>query len=233
MADRPSLSVQERSERGSRSSRRLRRAGLVPGVLYGGGHDEPVSLQVGVLELNRLLADGSALFDVKIGSEKSVPVILKDRQDHPVRGDVMHVDFLEVRLDQKIQATTVLELSGVEEAPGVVEGGVLDLATRELNIEALPTDIPESITVDVSGMEMGATLTLASVPAPQGVEFLDDLEETVVATVILPTVEEEPEEIESETELVGEDGEPVEGEAAEGDAAGESEGDSGESSGDE
>jgi large subunit ribosomal protein L25 len=220
MADRPSLSVQERPERGSREARRLRRAGQVPAVLYGATHPEPVSLKVGAIELRRLLAEGASLFDVSIGG-KAVPAILKDRQDHPVRGDVMHVDFLEVNLREKIQTTTVVELTGIDEAPGVVEGGVLDLATRELNIEALPTDIPEQILVDVSQMEMGATLTLASVTAPEGVEFLDDVEETVVATVILPTLEEEP-EIEQETELVGEEGEAAAGDAAAGDAAQES-----------
>ena len=105
---------------------------------------------------------------------------------------------------------------------------MLDLATREINIEALPTDIPDLIVVDVSAMDMGDTLMLASVPVPEGVEFLDDLEETVVATVIFPTVEEEPEEVEEETELVGEDGEPVaEGEG--GDASEESGEDSGDS----
>ncbi len=218
-AQRPSLAVQERPERGSREARRLRRAGFVPGILYGASHPDPVALKVGALELRRLLADGAALFDVKIGGDRSVPAILKDRQDHPVRAEVMHVDFLEVRLDEKIQSTVSVELTGVEEAPGVTEGGVLDLATRELNIEALPTAIPEHITVDVSDMEMGATLLLSAISAPEGVEFLDDPEETVVATVILPTVEEEP-EIEEETELVGEEGEPAEG--AEGDASTES-----------
>ena len=231
MADRPSLAVEERSERGSREARRLRRDGQVPGILYGASHPDPVSLKVGAIELRRLLAEGVALFDIKIGADKSVPAILKDRQDHPVRGDVMHVDFLEVNLKEKIHATVSLELQGIEDAPGVKEGGVLDLAARELNIEALPTDIPDVIVVDVSSMDMGDTLTLASVPVPEGVEFLDDVEETVVATVILPTVEEEPEEVEEETELVGEDGEPIEG-AAEGeggDASEESGGDSGDS----
>ena len=228
MADRPSLAVEERSERGSREARRLRRDGKVPGILYGASHPDPVSLKVGAIELRRLLNEGAALFDIKIGSDKSVPAILKDRQDHPVRGDVMHVDFLEVNLKEKIQSTVMLELEGVEEAPGVKEGGVLDLAAREINIEALPTDIPDLIVVDVSHMEMGDTLMLSSVPAPEGVEFLDDLEETVVATVIFPTVEEEPEEVEEETELVGEDGEPAaEGEG--GDAAEESGEDSGDS----
>ncbi len=228
-ADRPSLAVQERSERGSREARRLRRAGQVPGVLYGAGHPDPVSLKVGAIELRRLLNQGAALFDIKIGSDKSVPAILKDRQDHPVRGDVMHVDFLEVDLKEKIQSTVMVELEGVEEAPGVKEGGVLDLSTRELNIEALPTDIPDVIVVDVSEMEMGATLMLESLPVPQGVEFLDALEETVVASVILPTVEEEPDEVEEETELVGEEGEPAEGEPAAdaSEESGEGSGDSG------
>ena len=226
--DRPSLAVEERSERGSREARRLRRTGKVPGILYGASHPDPVSLKVGAIELRRLLNEGAALFDIKIGADKSVPAILKDRQDHPVRGDVMHVDFLEVNLKEKIHATVALELEGIEDAPGVKEGGVLDLATREINIEALPTDIPDLIVVDVSAMDMGDTLMLESVPVPEGVEFLDDLEETVVATVIFPTVEEEPEEVEEETELVGEDGEPVaEGEG--GDASEESGEDSGDS----
>lgn len=232
MADRPSLDVQERSERGSREVRRLRRDGQVPGVLYGASHPDPVSLKVGAIELRRLLAEGAALFDVKIGADKSVPAILKDRQDHPVRGDVMHVDFLEVNLKEKIHSTVMLELEGIEEAPGVKEGGVLDLAAREINIEALPTDIPDLIVVDVSTMEMGDTLMLSSVPVPEGVDFLDDLEETVVATVIFPTVEEEPDEVEEETALVGEDGEPVEGGDADGEASEESGEDSSGDSGD-
>jgi len=224
-AKRPSLSVEERPERGSREARRLRRAGLVPGVLYGASHMDPVSFKVGAHELRRLLVDGSALFDVKIGGEKSVPVILKDRQDHPVRGETMHVDFLEVRLDEKIQSTVWVELAGGDEAPGVKEGGVLEHVTRELGIEALPTDIPDGITVDVSALEVAGTLMLSEVPVPRGVEFLDDPEETTIATIVVPTEVEEP-EIEEETELVGDDGEPLaEGEEApEGDAAGAGEG---------
>lgn len=220
MADgkRPSLAVDERSERGSRETRRLRRSGLVPGVLYGASHPDPVSFKVGARDLRNLLAGGQALFDVKIGSEKSVPVILKDQQNHPVRGEVMHVDLLEVRLDEKIQSTVGVELEGGEEAPGVKEGGVLEHVTRELNIEALPTDIPDLITVDVSGLEVAGTLMLSEVDVPVGVEFLDDLEETTIATIVVPTEVEEP-EIEEETELVGEDGEPVE--APDGEEAGE------------
>ena len=126
-----------------------------------------------------------------------------------------------------------IELEGVEEAPGVKEGGVLDQVTRELNIEALPTDIPERIVVNVSHMDMGDTLTLEAVAVEAGVEFLDDPAETTIATVVVPTQVEEP-EIEEETELVGEDGEPIEAEGAEegaegegGDEAAAAEGDSG------
>ncbi len=207
--DRPSLTVNERDERGSREARRLRRAGQVPGVLYGASHPEPVAFKVGFHELRRLLVGGVALFDVKIGGEKSVPVILKDRQDHPVRGEPLHVDFLEVRLDEKIQATVSVELEGAEDAPGVSEGGVLEHVARELEIEALPTDIPDRIVVDVSHMEILGTLTLAEVPAVDGVDFLDENpEEVTIATIVPPTKVEEP-EVEVETELVGEDGEPV------------------------
>jgi large subunit ribosomal protein L25 len=214
---RPSLQVEERPERGSRETRRMRRAGVIPGVLYGGSHEETVTFKVGHRELRSVLVDGSALIDVKIGGEKSVPAIVKEQQIHPVRGDVMHIDFLEVNLDEKIGATVAVELEGAEDAPGVKEGGVLDQITRELNIEALPTDIPERIVVDVSHMDIGSTLSLSEVKSQAGVEFLDDPEETTIATLVPPTVEEEP-EIEEETELVGE-AEAPEGEGATGEEA--------------
>ena len=215
-SQRPSLSVEERRERGSREARRLRRAGFVPGVLYGGTHAETVTFKVGSRELRQVLVDGSALFDVKIGGEKPVPAILKDQQVHPVRGEVMHVDFLEVRLDEKIHATVAVELEGIDDAPGVKEGGVLEHVTRELAIEALPTDIPERILVDVSAMDIGATLTLSEVSKEKGVVFLDDPEETTIATVVPPTEVGES-EIAEETELVGDEAQPDEA-AAEGGA---------------
>jgi large subunit ribosomal protein L25 len=213
MADRPTLTVQERDERGSRESRRLRRAGFVPGVLYGGGNGDAVSFKVNALELRHTLADGSALMDVEVHGGKARPVIVKEQQFHPVRDELLHIDLLEVRLDEKINSTVAVELTGGEESPGVKEGGVLEHVTRELNIEALPTDIPDNITVDVSGMEVAATLHLSELTAPAGVTFLDDPGETLIATVVVPTEIEEP-EIEEETELVGEEGELPEGEEA-------------------
>jgi large subunit ribosomal protein L25 len=240
---RPTLEVREREERGSRAARRLRRSGLVPGILYGGANGDSVSLSVGARELRNALQTGAALFDLKLDGQTPRPVIVKDRQQHPVREELLHIDFLEVRLDEKIQSTVSIELTNSEEAPGVKEGGVLEHITRELNIEALPTDIPERIVVDVSDMEPAATKSLAEIAAPAGVTFLDEVEETVIATISMPSeIVEEP-EVEEETELVGEEGEPLaegeeppEGEAAEGEGEakpeGEGEGSGGDSGGD-
>jgi len=210
---RPTLTVEERPERGSRAVRRLRREGLVPGVLYGGSDGDSVSFKVGARDLRHVLSDGSALLDVKVDGGKARPVIVKDQQLHPVREELLHIDLLEVRLDETIHSTVAIEISGVEESPGVKEGGVLEHVTRELNIEALPTDIPDNIVVDVSSMEVAATMHLSELAAPPGVTFLDDPEETLIATVVVPTEIEEP-EIEEETELVGEEGELPEGEEA-------------------
>jgi large subunit ribosomal protein L25 len=236
MADgkRPSLDVEERPERGTRAAKRLRREGYVPGVVYGGKDGDSTSFKVNARELRHVLA-GSALIDLKVGG-KTRPVIVKDQHQHPVRDELLHIDLLEVRLDEKIQTQVSVHLEGAEEAPGIKEGGVLEHVTHELNIEALPTDIPDSIDVDVSGLEIAATMHLSEVTAPAGVTFLDDPEETIIATVVVPTEVEEP-EIEEETVLVGEDGEPLEegAEPAEGEEApaGEGEGSSEEAEGSE
>jgi large subunit ribosomal protein L25 len=227
MADekRPTLDVEERPERGARPMKRLRREGFVPGVVYGGGSGDCTSFKVNARELRQVLVGGQALIDLKVGS-KTRPVIVKDQQLHPVRDEVIHIDLLEVRLDEKIQTTVGIHLEGAEEAPGIKEGGVLEHVTHQLNIEALPTDIPDMIHVDVSGLEIAATMHLSEISAPQGVIFLDDPDETIIATVVVPTEVEEP-EIEEETELVGEDGEPLEegAEPAEGEEAPSAEGD--------
>jgi large subunit ribosomal protein L25 len=216
-ADSSSLNLVRRPVEGSRATRRLRREGRVPGILYG-GDQEPVAFQVDARELRLALAHAGAVMEISVDGDTGTPVVLKDSQRHPVRGHILHVDLLRVRLDRAIQAAVALELTGVEEAPGVKEGGVLEHVTREVHVEALPNDIPDVIDLDVSGMEMNDTLTLAAVTVPSGVKLLDDLEETVVATLTPPRLEVEPEEeIEQETGLVGEEG-----------AEGEAEGDTGE-----
>jgi large subunit ribosomal protein L25 len=217
MADETStqLAVKKREPEGSRAARRLRREGRVPGVLYG-GDGEPLSFDVDARELRLALARSGAVLDVSIDGDKATPVVLKEAQRHPVRGETTHVDLLRVRLDKPIHAVVALELTGVDNAPGVKEGGVLEQITREVNIEALPTAIPESVVHDVGEMQIGETLTLAAVQPPQGVALLDDPEETV-ATLTAPRLQTETDtEIEAETELVGEAGEK--GEAGSADA---------------
>jgi large subunit ribosomal protein L25 len=214
------LNVTSRAGNGSRAARRLRRSGRVPGVLYGGG-GESVGFDADARELRLALASSGAVLDLSIDGEKTTPVVLKEAQRDPVRGQTVHVDLLRVRLDEAIHAVVPLELTGTEDAPGVKEGGVLEHVTRELNVEALPTAIPESIVHDIGEMQIGDAIGLAVVLIPEGVTLLDDVKDTVVATLSPPRLQtEEEEELEAETELVGEGEEPDEGaEGAEGEGA--------------
>jgi large subunit ribosomal protein L25 len=217
MADSTKLSLNARDPQGSRTARRLRRSGEVPGVIYG-GEGEPSHFSVDARILRNTLAHSGAILDISVDGGKAAPVLVKDVQRHPVRGEIVHVDLLRVNMNETIQTTVVLELLGADSAPGVVEGGVLTQETRELNIEALPGDIPDVIQHDVSTLAMNATLNLSAVTAPDGVTFLDDPEETLVATITPPTAEPVEDEIETETALVGEGGEAeaqAEGDTAE------------------
>ena len=215
-ADTNTLTLTPRDPEGSRSARRMRREGLVPGVICG-GDAEPQHFAVDGRILRNTLAHSGAILEVTLeGAGSSTPVLVKDVQRHPVRGEAMHVDLLRVDMKVAIHTTVVVDLVGAESAPGVVEGGVLSQETREVNIEALPGDIPESIEHDVSGMQINETLTLSALDAPSGVTFLDD-PETTIASVMPPTLEPVEEEIETETGIVGEEG----AEAAEGEAGGE------------
>jgi large subunit ribosomal protein L25 len=223
-AGRSTLKVAPRTDFGSRTSRRLRRDGFVPGVVYAGG-EEARPFQVSERDVRSVMAEGHALFDVEIEGSKAVPVVVKDQQLHPVRGSLQHIDLQEVKLDEAIQADVTIELEGVEVAPGVKASGVLEHVTREVTVEALPTEIPEKIVVDVSAMEINDTLQLSVVNAPSGVTFVaDDPEEVTIVTLSPPRVEEVAPEVEEETELIGEEGEAAEGESAEGDSGGDSEG---------
>jgi large subunit ribosomal protein L25 len=216
-SDTTALQASPREPAGSRSARRLRREGNVPGVVYGGG-DEPAWFHVPARTLRHALAGAGAVLDLTIEGGSASPVVVKELVRHPITGETVHLDLLRVRLDVKIQATVGLELTGAEDSPGAKEGGVLEQITRELTIEALPTDIPDSLTHDVSEMQINDTITLEALTPPGSVTLIDDLE-TVIATLSPPKLQLEAEdEIESETEVVGE-GE--EGEGAEGGGAAE------------
>ena len=219
--ERTQLNVAARERMGSRESRRLRSQGFVPGVLYGRG--EPVAICVAERELRRALTGPAGLhsiLDVQIdGTGKTHASILKEYQVDKVRGHVTHVDLQEVRLDQAIHASVSVHLLGGEDAPGVREGGVLSQPLRELNVEALPLEVPEHIDLDVSQMEIGGTLRVGDVHVPDGVKLLDDVE-SVVATVTAPTRVAEPEVEEEAAEAEGVEGEE---EAPEGEAPAEPE----------
>jgi large subunit ribosomal protein L25 len=192
--ERIKLQVTERERRGSADARRLRRQGFIPGVLYGNGK-KPYPICIPERDLRRVLTgDGGlhAILDVVLEGQKTTHAsILKDYQQDPIRGHISHVDLQEVRLDQPIQASVNVQLIG--EPAGAKEGGVLSQVQREINVEALPMEIPEHIDLDVSGMAIGDTLRLADLPPMEGVTYLDDPDETVLATVGLPTKIEEPE----------------------------------------
>jgi large subunit ribosomal protein L25 len=209
------LDVHAREAAHSRETRRLRRSGQVPGVLYG-GTEGPVSFAVADRTLRHALAAKGAVLELSIDGGSSTPAVLKDAQRHPVRGDLMHVDLLRVDLKVAIQQPVTVELIGGEEAPGVIEGGILDHVTREVNVEALPNEIPETIQVDVSKMEMNATIQLSEIDPPKGIVFVDDLDATVLASITPPSVSTESDDtVETETEVVGESS----GAAAGGDAS--------------
>jgi large subunit ribosomal protein L25 len=236
--ERVKLQVREREGRGSADARRLRKAGFIPGVLYGKGKGS-YAISVPERALRRALTGQGglhAILDVVLEGQKTTHAsILKDYQQDPIRGHISHIDLHEVRLDQPIQASVTVQLVG--EPAGAKEGGVLSQVQREINVEALPMEIPEHVDLDVSGMAIGDTLRLADLAAIEGVTFLDDPDETVLATVTLPTreVEPEPEEPEEGAELL--EGELPEGEeapegaaeggAAEGEAASGEQGESG------
>jgi large subunit ribosomal protein L25 len=223
---REKLKAAPRTEFGSRSARRLRGEKLVPGVVYAGGA-EARAFQAGEREIRAVLSGGQALFDLELEGSKAVPVVVKEQQHHPVRGSLQHIDLQEVKLDEAIQAEVAIELEGAETAPGVKGGGVLEHITREITVEALPTEIPERLVADVSAMEINDTIQLSTIVPPEGVKFVsEDPDEVTIATLSPPRVEEEPEPaVEEEAELVGEEGEAPaaeEGGEAEGGDSGDS-----------
>ena len=209
------VTARDADQVGSRRVRRLRKEGLVPGVLYGKGHARAILIKERALRTALTGKSGlHAIVDVVIEGQKTPHhAVLKQYQQHPIRGTLTHVDFHEVRLDQPIQSVVAVHLIG--ESPGASEGGVVQQVSRELNVESLPTDIPEHIDADISSLELNGTLRLEELPAIEGVTYLDD-PETVLATCVVPRaaieLEEADAEAAAEAEAEGEDGDTAEGE---------------------
>jgi len=185
--------VQNRAVLGSAESRRLRRQGLVPGVLY--GRERPVAIAIGERDLRTALTGESganAVLDVVVDGGAVHASVLKEYQRDPVRGTITHVDLQEVRLDQPIHATVPIQLAG--EAAGTKVGGVLTQSVMEITVEALPLEVPASLEFDVSELGLGESAQLGQIALPDGVTLLDDPDATL-ASVTQPTrVEEEPAE---------------------------------------
>jgi len=186
------LTARERTQLGNGPSKRLRREGYVPGIVYRPG-ESSLTLAVDSRELRRALAGGgrTGVIDLTVAEGRTRPVLIKDWQVDPVRGDVTHIDFQEVDLTQEVEAQVAISLVG--QSVGVRDGGVLDQPLREVEVSALPDSLPESIELDVTDLEIGASVTVADLRAPEGVTIVSD-PETVVASVVAPTVEEAPEE---------------------------------------
>jgi large subunit ribosomal protein L25 len=226
--ERVKLLVQNRSILGSAESRRLRRQGLIPGILY--GRDRPVAISVPERDLRNALTGAggtNAVLDVVVEGGSSHASVLKEYQLHAVRGTITHIDLQEVRLDQPIHATVSLHITG--EALGTKEGGVLSQSITEINVEALPLEVPALVEFDITGLHLGESAHLSQVELPEGVTLLDD-GETVFVSVAQPMREEEPEETAEGAE--GAEG-AADGEAAAGEAGDSASGDDAETASEE
>jgi large subunit ribosomal protein L25 len=223
MADNVDLQARPREERGKNAARRLRASGMLPAVLYGDGDGVSTALAVPdrVVDYTLQHFGDNALYDIDLGAGGSTARIV-DVQRDPVSGRLLHVDFAPVDMQQRIEVTVPLHVVG--EAPGTEEGGVLQQVAYEVQIETLPGDIPQELTLDVSSLGMNENLTLADLRLPEGITLVSDPEE-VAAIVTAPTeiteeeleaagvVEEEPEEVVEEGEEAAEgEEEPEEGE---------------------
>lgn len=196
-----SLAVASREPAHSREARRARRTGSVPGVIYGGGSD-PVSIAVNERDLRHTLAAKGAVIDVAIDGGTSEPVVLKDAQRHPVRGQIVHIDLLRVDLKQKIEAVVAVEIVGADDAEAIKLGGIPTLIVREITIEALPNEIPESVSVDITDLKIGDTLTVGDIRIPSTATLVDD-SEPIAVTMAAPRLASE---VEAEDEAAQEAG---------------------------
>jgi len=225
--ERVKIEVRAREGRGTKDAKALRAAGDIPGVIYSATSEtEPIVLNARELRHALSGAGVHAVYDVSIDGKKTRPVLIKEFQLDPVRDRVIHVDLHEIRLDQKINTSVIVHLEG--HAEGVNMGGALSQPTHQVHVEALPADLVESITVDVSALEIGQSIRLSDITPPNGITFTDDPEGTILATIAAPVSEDElKSEAELEAEAESEAAEAAEGEEGQ---AGEDEGAAGDES---
>jgi large subunit ribosomal protein L25 len=231
VADNVDLQAQERGERGKNAARRLRASGMTPAVLYGEGNEAggstSLSVPTKIVDYTLHNFGDNALYNIDFDGATSTARVV-DAQRDPVSGVLVHVDFAPVDMSERIEVTVPIAVVG--EAPGVEEGGVLQQVAYEIQVESLPGDIPQEITINVSGLGMHENLTLGDLTLPEGVTLLSEPEDVAV-TVTAPTeiteeemeaagIVEEPTEEELAAEEAAELEEDAEGEeASEEDAA--------------
>jgi large subunit ribosomal protein L25 len=214
VADNVDLQAQQRNERGKNAARRLRASGMTPAVLYGEGNEAggstALAIPTKIVDYTLHHFGDNALYNIAIDGDTSTARVV-DAQRDPVSGLLVHVDFAPVNMTEIIEVTVPLHVTG--DAPGVEEGGVLQQVAYEVQVESLPGDIPQEVTLDVSGLGMNENLTLGDLTLPEGVTLLSEPEEVAV-TVTAPT-----EITEEEMEAAGIVEEPTEEEEAAEEAA--------------
>ena len=226
MADNVDLQAQERGERGKNAARRLRASGMTPAVLYGNeaGGSTALAIPTKIVDYTLHHFGDNALYNIRLDGDTSTARVV-DAQRDPVSGRLVHVDFAPVNMRERIEVTVPLTVVG--EAPGVEEGGVLQQVAYEIQVESLPGDIPQEITLDVSSLGMNENLNLGDLTLPEGVTLLSEAEEIAV-TITAPT-----EITEEEMEAAGIVEEPTEEEEAAEEAAGDEEAAEGEEASEE
>ncbi|WP_408955227.1 50S ribosomal protein L25 [Natroniella sp. ANB-PHB2] len=202
--ERLELNAEVREETGKGTARRLRREGLIPGVLYGRDR-QPVNLKLNAKKVDKAIG-GNVILDLELDDDTTQPVMVKEVQRDVIKGDLLHIDLYVINLDETVEIEVPVELVGP--AAGEREGGVLEQILRKLEVECLPTDIPDTIEVDVAELEVGQSLSVGELEVSDEIEILTDNDETI-ATVVVPTELDlepaEPEEELEEPEVIGEE----------------------------
>jgi large subunit ribosomal protein L25 len=189
------IEAQARIPGGKNVNRRLRKSGLIPAVVYGPGKP-PIVVSVSPSQVSHMLHSESGrntIFSLSVDGSEQGNAMVKDYQLDPVQGKLIHADFLEIAMDRLLELTVNVEVVG--EAEGVkLDGGIMDIVTRTIEVECLPSDIPESIKVDVSHLKINDYIRVKNIQADAKVKILTD-PEVVVVTIVPPIKEEVPVEV--------------------------------------
>ncbi len=201
--ERINMQADRRLEVGTHPAKRLRRSGKVPAILYGAGIKEAISLSLGTKELEKALSaasGGNVFVDLSVGGDEAKPrtVMFKTIARHPLSGNILHVDLLEVQMDHRITVDVPIHITG--KAQGIALGGILSHETRKVRIECLPAQIPGSIDIDVTPLGISQSFHISDIHLAEGIKILDDPRLTIVS-IVAPTIEVAPktaEEVEAE-----------------------------------